>query len=130
MPLCYHPMIEYQLDGSYPAGVRPSDHSDVLFPGIVSSKQRRREILKELEDAGVTTRVCAFRCVGGWFGSKFRRSPQFRSYLDKNTATAAKYGAMDVYDAQSSDAIINIHAYGESGNAQLEVCVWRKCCCC
>jgi hypothetical protein len=51
-------MVEYRLDGPPPAGVPlHSEHTDVLFPGIVSSKQRRREILKELEDAGVTTRV-------------------------------------------------------------------------
>ncbi len=46
---------------------------------------------------------------------------QFRSYLVRSGDSSPKYGVEDIYDALSSAAVINIHAYGESGDAQLEV---------
>ena len=46
---------------------------------------------------------------------------QYRSYLVRSGDSSPKYGVEDIYDAMSSAAVINIHAYGESGDAQLEV---------
>ena len=46
---------------------------------------------------------------------------QFRSYLVRSGDSSPKFGVEDIYDALSSAAVINIHAYGESGDAQLEV---------
>jgi hypothetical protein len=46
--------------------------------------------------------------------------PQARSYLQAG-ASAAKYGVEDIVDAKSFGAVINIHAYGDSGAAQLEM---------
>ena len=48
---------------------------------------------------------------------------QYRSYLVRDRHHSAKYGAADILDARSADVLINIHAYGNSGDAELEVCV-------
>jgi hypothetical protein len=62
LPLCYHPSIEYQLDELVAQGTSSAyTKFDVVFPGVVAGKRRREEIVRELEAAGVTVKVCSLR---------------------------------------------------------------------
>jgi hypothetical protein len=52
-PLCYHPAIEYQLDGPDPEGAPPR-HGDIAFGGLLIGNTRRERILKAMEAAGLS----------------------------------------------------------------------------
>ena len=53
MPLCYHPSLEYQLDGLPRSATQ---HVDALFPGAVANT-RRAGIVNSLQTAGVSVEV-------------------------------------------------------------------------
>ncbi len=54
MPLCYHPSLEYQLEGLVRSN---AFHVDALFPGAASSTGRRSAIVSSLRAAGITVQV-------------------------------------------------------------------------
>ena len=53
MPLCYHPSLEYQLEGLVRSN---AFHVDALFPGAASTG-RRSAIVSSLRAAGITVQV-------------------------------------------------------------------------
>jgi hypothetical protein len=62
MPLCYHPTIEYELVGWEKQLGASESTKPALFPGIVSGKPRREEILRELKAGGLLVEVGVKRC--------------------------------------------------------------------
>jgi hypothetical protein len=61
MPLCYHPSIEYQLDGLVRSA---SSHVDALFTGD-ASQGRRGAVVAALRAAGVSVQVTVTAAARG-----------------------------------------------------------------